>query len=102
MSELESSVFYLRYFEHLSYKEIAKKLKLYKVDTTLNRKILDPKAVDNAIWRSRPKIRKVLQREGLDPNIIERKRKKTKERKKLKNSNPENKATSKTRIMIKF
>jgi RNA polymerase sigma factor (sigma-70 family) len=58
LSDLEAKVFYLRYFEHLNYKEIAKKLSLYKTDSACNRKILNQKAVDNAIWRSRPKIKK--------------------------------------------
>jgi len=68
LSEMESRVFVLRYMEHYSYKEIAKELNFYKLDSRLKIKILDQKAVDNAIWRSKPKIKKILEKLGLNPN----------------------------------
>jgi len=61
LSEKEKMVFILRFIRDLSYKEVAEELKLYK----LNKKkeyVLDHKSVDNAIWRSRPKIKKTIEK----------------------------------------
>jgi len=68
LSDMESKIFILRYMEHYSYKEISKELDLYKIDRRLKVKILDQKAVDNAIWRSKPKIKNILEKLGLNPN----------------------------------
>lgn len=77
LSEMESKVFVLRYIEHYSYKEIAKQLGFYKIDPKLNVKILDQKAVDNAIWRSKPKIKKILEKLGLNSSELLRGSKKS-------------------------
>lgn len=82
LSEMEARVFVLRYIEHYSYKEIAKELDLYKLDLKLKVKILDQKAVDNAIWRSKPKIKKVLEKMGLNPTEFIKENKKASGRKK--------------------
>ena len=69
LSEMETEVFKLRFILGYSYKEIAKELKFYKKSKS-NRKVLDQKAVDNAIWRSRPKIKKALEKLQICPKII--------------------------------
>lgn len=66
LSDMESKVFYLRFIEHLSYRDIAIELSFFKKDRQ-NHDIPDQKSVDNAIMRSRPKIKKVLEKLGLAP-----------------------------------
>lgn len=70
LSPLEQKIFVLRFMEGYSYKEIAEKLNLTRT-TSSGREVLDQKSVDNAIWRSRPKIKKVLERLGLSPEYID-------------------------------
>lgn len=70
LSPLEQKIFVLRFMEGYSYKEIAKKLHLTKPGKE-GKEILDQKSVDNAIWRSRPKIKKVLERLGLSPDYLD-------------------------------
>lgn len=85
LSEMEARVFILRYIDHLSYKQIAKELSLFKPDSKIKVKILDQKAVDNAIWRSKPKIKKTFIRLGLDPGEYLKKNKTKKAKKAAKN-----------------
>lgn len=75
LSEMEKKVFYLRFMKALSYKEVAKELGLYKTGRN-GKKVLDPKSVDNAIWRSRPKIKKVLEKLKLNKKRTSSKEKK--------------------------
>lgn len=83
LSTLEGNVFILRFMEENSYKEIAEKLGLFKKSG--KRQVPDQKAVDNAIWRSRPKIKKVLEKLKLNPKSFDKKigkkKKSVKERK---------------------
>ena len=65
LSEMEKRVFILRMIKCYSYKEIAKELKLYKKDMKTEKMKLDSKSVDNAIWRSKPKIKKSLKDLGI-------------------------------------
>ena len=60
LSEMEKKVFVLRMIKGYSYKEIAKELNLYKINKKTKKSMLDAKSVDNAIWRSKPKIKKAL------------------------------------------
>ena len=69
LSSMEEKVFYLRFIEHLSYKDIAAELELYKEDED-GTMFPDQKSVDNAIMRSRPKIKKVLEKLGLRPKEL--------------------------------
>ena len=69
LSDMESKVFVLRFMEGNSYKEIAQELCLYK---RKNKKALDTKAVDNSIWRSRPKIKKTLEKLMLSSDLFSR------------------------------
>jgi hypothetical protein len=69
LSDLETKVFILRFIKDLSYKEIAAELGLYK--QTKKKRILDQKSVDNAIWRSRPKIKKVLEKLNIRSHKID-------------------------------
>jgi len=80
LSPLEQKVFYLRFIQEMSYKEIAKELKLKKRNKKTKKTILDQKSVDNAIWRSRPKIKKVLKSIGIHCGSfsVKKKRKKKK------------------------
>ncbi len=65
LSKMEAKVFYLRFIEHNSYRDIAIELGFFK---KVNGKALpDHKSVDNAIVRSRPKIKRVLESLGLTP-----------------------------------
>lgn len=78
LSPMETRVFYYRFIEGLSYKEIAFELHLIKMDEE-GEVFPDQKSVDNAIMRSRPKIKKVLEKQGLGPkdlNYIFKKKKK--------------------------
>jgi hypothetical protein len=70
LSEMEKKVFVLRFIKGYSYKEVAKELNLYKKRRKNGRKVLDQKSVDNAIWRSRPKIKKVLEKLNLSTNCL--------------------------------
>lgn len=70
LSPLEQKIFVLRFMEGYSYKEIAKKLNLTRIAPS-GKEVLDQKSVDNAIWRSRPKVKKVLERLGLSPDYID-------------------------------
>lgn len=70
LSDMEKKVFVLRFMEGYSYKEVAKELGLYKTNKKGN-KILDQKSVDNAIWRSRPKIKRSLERLNINPKDFE-------------------------------
>ncbi len=69
LSDMEKKVFVLRFMEGFSYREVAKELNLYKV--RYGKKVLDQKSVDNAIWRSRPKIKKALERLHISPKAFE-------------------------------
>jgi RNA polymerase sigma factor (sigma-70 family) len=77
LSEMESSIFVLRFIEGYSYKEVAETLKLYKrnkkgkyiVDKE-GEYVVDQKSVDNAICRSRPKIKKTLEKLNIIPKNI--------------------------------
>jgi len=60
LSEMEKKIFVLRIIKFYSYKEIAEELNLYKVSKK-GKITLDTKSVDNAIWRSKPKIKKALE-----------------------------------------
>jgi len=66
LSPMEQKVFVLRFIEGYSYKEVAKQLNLYKIKSN-GKKTLDQKSVDNAIWRSRPKIKKALEKLKISP-----------------------------------
>jgi len=70
LSEMEAHVFYLRFILGYSYKEIAKELDFYKKSKKTGETVLDQKAVDNAIWRSRPKIKKALEKLKISPKFI--------------------------------
>ena len=70
LSDLETKVFILRFIKDLSYKEIAAELGLYK--QTKKKRMLDQKSVDNAIWRSRPKIKKVLEKLNIRSHKIDK------------------------------
>jgi len=61
LSDRERKVFVLRVIDGLSYKDVAKHLNLYKINKNGVRR-LNQKSVDNAIWRSRPKIKKTLEK----------------------------------------
>lgn len=65
LSDMEQKVFILRFIEGNSYKEVARQLNLYKLKN--GRRVLDQKSVDNAIWRSRPKIKKTLEKLNISP-----------------------------------
>lgn len=87
LSSMEQKVFVLRFIEGYSYKEVARQLNLYKLDKEGNR-ILDQKSVDNAIWRSRPKIKKSLEKLKISPKEFNKeiktlKKRKRKRRKKI-------------------
>lgn len=64
LSPMEHKVFVLRFIEGYSYKEIAKKL-------STREKKYNQKSVDNAIWRSRPKIKKVLEKLDISPSAFD-------------------------------
>lgn len=66
LSKMETKVFYLRFIERDSYKDIALKLGFVKYNKE-GKELPDQKAVDNAIMRSRPKIKKVLEKLNLAP-----------------------------------
>jgi RNA polymerase sigma-H factor len=66
LSSMESKVFYLRFIEHMSYRDIAVELNFFKTNKK-GTKTPDQKSVDNAIMRSRPKIKRVLEKMGLAP-----------------------------------
>jgi RNA polymerase sigma factor (sigma-70 family) len=68
LSEMEAKVFYLRFMEHYSYKDIAIELGFFKKGKA--KASPDQKSIDNAIMRSRPKIKKVLEKLGLSPKDI--------------------------------
>lgn len=76
LSPMEQRVFILRYIDESSYREIAEKLGLFKEDEITGEIVYDQKSVDNAIWRSRPKIRRVLEKLNLNPYVFDRKSKK--------------------------
>jgi len=61
LSSMEKKVFVLRFMEGYTYREIAEKLNLTKREKNGDIEY-DQKSVDNAIWRSRPKIKKVLEK----------------------------------------
>jgi RNA polymerase sigma-H factor len=70
LSDMEQKVFVLRFIEGYSYKEVAEKLHLYK--TRKGKRVLDAKSIDNAIVRSRPKIKKSLEKlniKGFDKDL---------------------------------
>lgn len=71
LSPMEGKVFVLRFIRGLSYKEVAKELNLYRKDKK-GRQVLDQKSVDNAIWRSRPKIKRTLERLQIDAKKMEK------------------------------
>lgn len=62
LSDMEQKVFVLRFIDGLSYREIAIELGLKKRDSKSKKWSYDQKSVDNAIWRSRPKIKKAMER----------------------------------------
>ena len=66
LSEMEKKVFVFRFIEGYSYKEVASILKYYKTGKD-GIKSLDSKSIDNAIVRSRPKIKKTLSRLNINP-----------------------------------
>jgi RNA polymerase sigma factor (sigma-70 family) len=77
LSSMEQKVFVLRFIEGYSYKEIAEKLDIFKINKKTGRKIYDQKSVDNAIWRSRPKIKKVLEKLKINPKYFDEEEEKT-------------------------
>jgi RNA polymerase sporulation-specific sigma factor len=78
LSDMEKKVFVLRFIKDYSYKEIALELNLFKKRRKNGKKVLDQKSVDNAIWRSRPKIKKVLEKLNLNTEINLKNKKKVK------------------------
>ena len=66
LSDMEQKVFVLRFIERYTYKEVASLLNLYKIDNE-GMRVVDQKSVDNAIGRSRPKIKKALQKLKISP-----------------------------------
>lgn len=73
LSHMESQVFYKRFIDRMSYKEIAVDLNMTRLDERTGKTVPDQKSVDNAIWRSRPKIRKVLEKLGIGPKYLDEK-----------------------------
>lgn len=71
LSPMEKKIFVLRFIEGHSYKEVADILNLKKIDAESGEVRLDQKSVDNAIWRSRPKIKKVLETLKINPDFID-------------------------------
>jgi len=70
LSEMEAKVFYLRFINGYSYKEIAEELGLER-RTKKGKKVLDWKSVDNSVCRSKPKIKKALKRLNITTDLFE-------------------------------
>ena len=71
LSEMEAKVFYLRFINGYSYKEIAEELRLYRFTKKKRKKVLDCKSVDNSVYRSKPKIKKALSRLNITTDLFE-------------------------------
>jgi len=67
---MEAKVFVLRFIKGLSYKDVAREIGLWKKDRKTGERVPDQKSVDNAIWRSRPKIKKALERLKITPGSV--------------------------------
>jgi hypothetical protein len=70
LSDMEQKVFVLRFIEGYSYKEVAEKLHFYKMRK--GKRVLDAKSIDNAIVRSRPKIKKALEKLNINPKDFDK------------------------------